>query len=55
MSKEISADPKYEGEGRDAACSVRIVLSLLLCGRSMLRPYMPINQYSFSLLYSYLS
>ena len=25
MRKEISADPKYESEGRDAACSVRFV------------------------------
>ena len=46
MRKEISADPKYEGDGRDAACSVRVVLSLLFCGRSTLRPYMPTCQYA---------
>ena len=43
---------KDDNGGRDAACSVRMVLSLLFCGRSTLRPYMPTCPHAHMLCFS---
>ena len=70
MRKEISGEPKYESEGRDAAAASALftvvgscvqrpngVVSVIMRTQhaASLHANIPIYQYSFPLLYSHLS